>query len=174
MADYNIYIHAISSGNGASNPTASWSSREDGGFFNQTMSQDAKTAGIGGGAGTYFAFQTAKMAAIAQNPDSLISGAFTSIAKAFPIVAAAIAVVKSVEAITDTAIEMTTSETGNHEMSVAWSNFKNGARLLFHPASSALEAFRTERQWQRQNQKLTQQRDLLGDSVINSYTGRGV
>ena len=76
--------------------------------------------------------------------------------------------------ITDTVLDFQALETGYHGNQVGWQNFKQTINNVFHPFSSSINAHKTQRQWAIENQKLKQQRDLLGDSVINSWTGRGV
>ena len=110
MPDYNIYIHAIGTGSATSqNPTLPWSAR-DGGGQSQTTSQ---TSGGASGEGFNAARTIVRAAAYAQNPDSLISTALSNIAKAFPIVAAAVACVKLGETIIDNCIEFSVIETGD-------------------------------------------------------------
>lgn len=175
MADYNIYIHAIGTG-GATNqsPTTPWSQKsegESGGAFSQTQSQ---TSGNVGGGGFNAVKAITKAASVAQNPDSVISAAFVAAAKFVPWVAAAYACVRLGVAIADNVLEFQALETGYYGNQIKWQDWKQGVRNIFHPFSSGINALKTQRQWAIENQKLTQQRDLLGDSVINSYTGRGV
>lgn len=167
MPDYNVYIHAIGTGNGQSNPTVPWSQRESGDGTSQTSSQS-------GGGGVGIARAIIRASSYAQNPDSVISQSLSNVAKAFPIVAAAYAVIKVGESIIDNAIEFVEIETGDYRNGVAWKNFKTNMNIVLHPASSSLQAFKIERQWSRENQRARLSRDLLGDSVINSYTNRGV
>ena len=172
MADYNIYIHAIGTGGATNeNPTVPWSARESGGAFSQTQS---KSSGDIGGGGINAAQAIIKATSFARNPDSAISSAFSSIAKAFPIVAAAYACVKLGEAIVDNCIDFDVIETGNYRTQTEWQNFKSSIKNVFHPISSSIQSYKQTREWNRENYKAKAQRDLLGDSVINSYTGRGV
>lgn len=170
MADYNIYVHAIGTGTASQyNPTTSWSAREGGESLSPTSSQTS------GGASGSAAFGTIiRAAGYASNPDSIISRAFSSLAKAFPIVAAAFAVVQLADGIITTATEFAEIETGDYRFGVKYQNFKTGVHIIFNPVSSTIQSFKTQAQWQRENYKLRAQRELLGDSVINSYTNRGV
>lgn len=175
MADYNIYIHAIGTGGGTNdNPTVPWSQRGQdgsGGAFSQTQS---KTSGSVGAAGNNAAHAIIRAASYAQNPDSLVSSAITAIGKAFPIAAAAYACVKLGEAIIDNVIEFGVIESGDYRFQTGWNNAKRSIHNVFHPISSSVESAKIQRQWEKENKKLQAQRDLLGDSVINSYTGRGI
>lgn len=175
MPDYNIYIHAIGTGGATNaNPTVPWSAREGngGGAFSQTQS---RSSGANVGGDGFNAVKTiTKAANTAQNPDSIISTAIVGLAKFAPWVAAAYACVKLSTAITDTVLDFQALETGYYGNQVGWQNFKQTISNVFHPFSSSINAHKTQRQWAIENQKLKQQRDLLGDSVINSWTGRGV
>lgn len=172
MADYNIYIHAIGTGvASASNPTTPWSAREGGQGLSQTTSQ---TSGDGS-VNVEGAFNAViRTAGYASNPDALISKAVTSLARAFPIIAAAYAVVQLGEAVINNAIEFSEIETGDYRFGVQYQNVKAINNLVFHPVSSVVQNYKAQNQWQRENYKLRAQRELLGDSVINSYTNRGV
>ena len=173
MPDYNVYIHAIGTGGATNvNPTVPWSAREGnvGGAFSQTQSQSSFS--VGGG---YQATRiVTRLANTAQNPDSIVSTAIVALAKVAPWVAAAYACVKLGVAITDTVLDFQALETGYYGNQVGWQNFKQTINNVLHPFSSNINAHKTQRQWAIENQKLKQQRDLLGDSVINSWAGRGV
>lgn len=168
MADYNIYIHAIGTG-GASNqsPTTPWSAREGGDAFSQTESQGGSDA-----SGAVRSFTRA--AAFVSNPDSLVSTGISKLAKFIPAILLAGAVVKISDAILSNVIEFSEIESGDYRNGIAYQNFKIGIHNVLRPISTAINHFKIERQWARENRKLEQQRDLLGDSVINSYTRRGV
>ena len=171
MADYNIYVRAIGTGVASNqSPTTPWSQREDGGGASQTASYSGGSSGTGINA----AFAVTRAAGYAQNPDSIINTGITSIAKALPWVAAAYAVVKLGVSVADNALDFKTIETGSYSSITKWQNFKQSVNNVFHPVSSIVNSYKTNLQWQKENEKLQAQRDLLGDSVINSYTGRGV
>lgn len=169
MADYNIYVHAIGTGgSNAYNPTVPWSAREGGEGSSQTVSQSGDVSG--GGA----ARAIIRAAGYAQNPDSAVGSAFSNALKSIPYVAAAFAVVKLGETIIDNAVEFKALESGDFRSQVSWQNLKTNLNVVFHPFSSSWNSFKVRRQWAREDARASQQRDLLGDSVINSYTNRGV
>lgn len=171
MADYNIYIHAIGTGGStANNPTIPWSAREGGEAVSPTSAFPSNFGADGAGA----AKAIIKASAIAQNPDSILGQAVSSIAKAIPFVAAAYAVVKLGTGIVDTCYEYQTLYTGDYRNQIGWQNFKNRFANILTPVSSSINANKTETQWRIENSKRSQQRELLGDSVINSYTNKGV
>lgn len=174
MPDYNIYIHAIGTGSASGeSPTTPWSARESvGGAFSQTQSMS--NGGNVGGASFSAARFVARAANAAQNPDSVVSSAFAKVAQIFPWVLAAYACVKLGETIIDNVIDFQTIDSGDYRNQIQWQDFKKSISNVFSPISSTISHFKTERQWARENQRRVQERDLLGDSVINSYTRRGV
>ena len=177
MPDYNIYIHAIgTAGSTGENPTVPWSARESGGgAFSPTSSQSGSSGGGGlGGVGSTFARAITKTAGYMQNPDSLVSTGVSMLARVFPWVAVAMAVIKTSESIVNNIVDFSTIETGDYANQVRLNDVKAMMHLVTHPVSTLVQGFKMERQWARENQKLKAQRDLLGDSIINSYTGRGV
>ena len=174
MPDYNIYIHAIgSSGSTSENPTVPWSARQNGGGFSPTSS---KSSGGGNfeGMGANVARSITKAASYMQNPDSLVSSGLGVLAKASPWIVAAMAVIKLGESVANNVVEFSAIETGDYTRQVQLNDIKSMMRLVTHPFSTLVQGYKIERQWARENQRLTAERDLLGDSVINSYTGRGV
>lgn len=169
MADYNIYIRAIGGGgSGFGTQTVPWSQRENGGG-DAPITPQSGTPNVGAFAGTVM-----RASSFAQNPDSIVSAGVGTLAKALPWVAAAYACVKLGTSIEDNIIEFNEIESGDYSTGVAWSNFKNGIRVMFSPFSSAIQTAKSVSQWHRENKKNQAQRDLLGDSVINSYTRRGI
>lgn len=157
-------------GGGSSNPTAPW------GTFSEDKSTDGAFSGGNSTSawGGYVASTVASITRVAQNPDGIIGGAITKIASAIPWVAAAIAVVKLTEYIVDEVQSVNIITSGNHTDQLAWSNFKAGMGVVLHPISTAYNSWKQEEKWRVENQRREQQRALLGDSVINSYTRRGI
>ena len=172
MPDYDIYIHAIG-GSSSENPTVPWSARESGG-----SNAGFPTSPQGGGSVSKEGFNAAmaitKAAGYAQNPDSIIGSAVSGLAKISPYVLAAYAVVKLTVTIIDNATEFNALESGDHRSVNAWQDVKTTVGHVFHPVSSWWNSYKTEKQWSRESARQSQQRALLGDSVINSFRGRGV
>lgn len=162
MADYNIYIHsAISSSTGdATKPW--WGSNP---FISTKNSDDIASQVLNG---------VQKTSNTIMNPDSLIQRGVSAIAKAVPWIAVVYAVIKIGEKIIDTATDYTSMETGDYRSKVDFQNFKANVRRFFMPFSSSINAFRNEREYAIQDEKKRESRILLGDSVINSYSNRGV
>lgn len=172
MADYNIYIHAIGTGSATSNnPTIPWSARGEGSGASQTISMsDGGVEGAGNGV----VKAIMKATGYASNPDSIIAQAWSALGRAFPIIAVACAVVQLGDAIATNVIQFGEIENGDYRMGTSYSNLKIGINNVFHPASTVIQSFKTQQQWKYENKKHQAERDLLGDSVINSYTNRGV
>ena len=170
MADYNIYVHAVGTGSATSqNPTIPWSQREEGvgGAAAQTTSQSG--GGFGNGSVAFMS-----MARYAQNPDSLVSTGMSTLAKLVPALAVAAIVVKTADKLITEVEEINAAETGDHRRIVAYQNFKSRVSSVFTPVSTGVNFLKTINQRSREDSKRALQRDLLGDSVINSYTNRGV
>ena len=166
MADYNIYIHAV--GGGTSSPTTPWGAKG--------------TGGTGGGAGdeTTSSWDSSLLKGVSkatstiQNPDGLVAEAVDKFTSSIPYVAAAIAVVKLGTYLIDESMDVYTTTTGDYRDSVAWDNFKAGFRAVFNPASTLYAKFKEDIRINVENEKRRQHLELLGDSVINSYSKRGV
>ena len=167
MPDYNIYIHAIGTGGATNdNPTVPWSQKEEGGAFSQTTSQ---SSGGNGGVGAFM-----RAATYAQNPDSIISNAIGKYGKAMAIVGAAYACVKLVQSLQDHIMDFADAENGTQLARIKMEDARQGFNNVFNPVHAIAQSNRTIKEWQRENYKAREERDLLGDSVINSYTNRGV
>ena len=165
MADYNIYLHAVNTG-ASNSPTTPWSQKEGGG-----SSQTTIDGGSGSGAS---GLSFSRMAAFAQNPDSAISSGFGMMSKALPWVAAAYAAVKIGISITENVIEFREIESGDHRASTEWGNVKQALNIALHPFSSTIQNLKTVAQWKKQDETARMNQDLVGGSVMNSYTRRGV
>ena len=168
MPDYNIYIHALNTSSPTSNQTIPWTLREE-----PTSTGESNTTPHGGASIGAFGIAS-RIAAIAQNPDSIVAGATSGLMKAAPYIAAAAVVVKLSIAAKETALGAIERELGDYRHSIAWENLKTNVNVITHPFSSTVQHFRTVRQISLNNQRVSLQRELFGDSVINSYTNRGV
>lgn len=173
MADYNIYIHAIGTGsnNGGFNPTVPWSLREGG----EGSSPTEAWSGSSSGSGSFLPLAgIGRTAAFLSNPDSIVGSAVSSAFKFLPIVAAAGIIIKTGLKIYENALDFSILEGGDYSQQVSYQNFRQTISNIFSPFNTTFNAFRQETAWRVENSKKTQQRALLGDSVINAYTNRGV
>lgn len=171
--NYHIYIHqtkeiihkkvvtqkpssfsAPTSGGGNTTPRApSGSGDEEGGGLNYVPRQVP-------GAGVY-------------NGAIRIAKGFSSGASAGGVIAAIVAIVKATEACQKAAGKMNdyvATATGDYTRSIWHSNLASGHSVLMHPISSTWQAGQTEASWYRANQRIEEQRALLGDSAINTLT----
>lgn len=165
MADYNIYIHSITSGgNSSGNQTVPWGSRQDEGGGSPTTPNGSKETGS----------FLSKVLGFAQNPDSLASAGTSAFTKGIPYVAIAMAVVKISEAVVNEYEYWISNEAGEYRGAAIWEDFKTGVNSVLHPFSSTYNHYKAVRQLSRTNQKMQMQRDLFGDSVINSIAARGI
>ena len=166
MADYNIYIHSVTTESN-SNKTTPWGSKTDGsgGDF-QTTPQGSKTSSVGN--------LIKKIATVAQNPDSLAANGISSLAKSIPYVAVAMAILKVCDSVINEAVYFVSTETGMYNSQVTLENIKTGMGNLTKPFSTVMNHIKEDRKIIRQNERLELQRSLFGDSYINSITGKGV
>lgn len=168
MPDYNIYVRAIGTSNASvDNPTVPWSQRE-------TTSPTVPWGQTEGNFTGFNAGRVARTAAIFSNPDSIIGGAISKGMKALPAIAAAYAVIKTIEKVYETCLDFSTLKSGDYGPQIAFENTRKSIGNIFKPVSTSINALRSQTQNQVDNQRRSQNRELLGDSVINSYTNRGI
>jgi len=156
MADYNIYIHSDQS-NGSSSKTSAWNS--DMKPSDETSSWEGKAQQVIG---------------YAQNPDSLVSKGISTIARAIPAVAVAFAVVKLVDKVITTSNSFISTESGDYRSTTIYSNFKGLLKTTLTPFSTTINYLQGEQALRIENRSREQYRELLGDSIINSYSNYGV
>lgn len=150
MPDYNIYIHSANNLGGNTNPTKSWNNQ-------QTNQTDAWTEEYSG----YPVNNT-------DLPAELKNMGWNKIKKAFPVVAAAVAVYKLGIKVIDTIEPFITRESGDYRFNTNFSNYKVGVSMIFNPTSTVLNAATYFQENRIFNRGQEQQRLLLGDSFINS------
>lgn len=161
MADYNIYIHSASDESGTSGtPTTAWSKDNEG------SSSKSNTSG--------WTNKATQAIGFVQNPDALISKGVGAIAKAVPWVAVAYAAVKLGTKAADTYYNFEVLNTGSYTGQMAWNNVKIAFRAGLTPFSTTMQYIYSSQQMRIENQKRQLNRELLGDSEINSYSNRGV
>lgn len=169
MPDYNIYIHAIGTGSngGGFAPTTPWSQREGGDGTTPTQAW-------GGFGGSGVAGAIAGASRLISNPDSIVAGATSSVFKSAAYVACAALVVRTVVFIGSKVEDYNALLSGDEVIVRRRQDVLQGINNLFHPFSASINNFKQKVLLQQENDKRVSQRQLLGDSVINSYTGRGV
>ena len=154
--DYNIYIRSLDGG-GSANPTTPWK-----------MGQETQTT-------SWQAPDAREVISTIANPDTLVAKGVGAVMKAVPWVALAFAVVKGAQSVySDIILPHETMLTGDYRQSVAYSNFQNTMHQIFAPISHAVNYQKAKLEMKIENDKRTQNRLLLGDSELNSYTGVGV
>ena len=151
MPDYNIYIRDGS--RGSQTKTTAWEETE--------------------GKTTAWGEKATETVNAMSNPDSLVSKG-VGLLKAVPYVAAAFMVAKLAQKAFETAHQFQVAETGDYRMTVEMGNFKQTISNIFHPFSSTINYNLAQQQYRIENDRRAQQRELLGDAIINQYTGRGV
>jgi len=151
MADYNIYIHSDQAEE--SHPTKA----------NDNEKSETKSFGDG----------FSKTLGAIQNPDSLLSGAISYVAKSVPAIAGAFAVYKLGEQTIQTVESFRSLASGDYSYQTYFTNKHAEINAIIKPFSTIVNAERTALQIRVQNDRLNQYRQLTGDAIINSY-GKGV
>lgn len=166
MPDYNIYIHAISD-NSQNSPTTPWSNRGGTGASggNNGDGDKNKSNPIG-------AFSRAVNTLV--NPDSLVAQGLSVLQKALPPIAAAFVVVSASEKLASLQCNYLANINGDYRYAHAWNNYQATKNLLFSPVSTIAGAYMESRMRDVEDERRRIQATLLGDSVINSYYGKGV
>lgn len=155
MPDYNIYIHSATNLGGQDNPTKAWSQQN----LQQTEAWNNDYSGY---QQTYNSNT--------ELPDYLKNRGIDALKKAIPAVAIAIAVYKIANKIVSTIEPFITRESGDYRFQTGYSNFKVGMGMIFNPSGTALNALTYFQENRIFNRGQEQQRLLLGDSFINSYS----
>lgn len=158
MADYNIYIHFGGYSNTGNSPTQPWRNNSGGGQMQAWGNQQ-------------------EQAQEDDNIDSvkeLVSKGNSLLKKTFPKVAAAFVAVKVGEKLVESAVDYSALFTGDYRASHTIDNYKAMMHAMVHPFSTTINIIKTNMLNNIENQKRREYRELLGDSIINSYTNRGV
>lgn len=159
--DYNIYLHNVESTE-KNDPTKPWTSSSEA----NTNFQDKLAKGITKGIG------------IAENPDGIVSGAVSkgmgALAKVFPWIAVAYAVLKLTDKVISTANTFITTETGDYRFATQYNNFKAGLGACFRPVSTTINYLQFEQRIRIENKRLSMERELFGDSLVNGGAFYGV
>ena len=166
MADYNIYIHTVST-SGESSPTTPWQLKDDGG---ESTGSSGETVSGGG-----FSPSTAvrRAGAFLTNPDSAIGSVLSSTVAKAGIAAFAVGTLIKITDIVLT--EYSNAEStlgGKSDLSRNIANFKQTIHNIFHPYSMVMDVFRTSQKIRAENAQNEQERLLLGGTLTNSPYGR--
>ena len=165
--DYNIYIHSIGDANVNGSFTMPWSNQERN---NSPTSAWKKPEEI-----------SSAITNPLQTATGLVNQGMNVLAKALPEVAIAYVVVKGVEkaiqladTCISTALPFYEAETGDFIKSRQYNDFKNAIGMIKNPFGTALNIAREHQTIRIENQRRAMKRELLGDSIVNTYTNRGV
>lgn len=166
--DYNIYIR--SSGVAYTNPTTPWNVNST----PETTPWEAQGT-IQEGESILNEFKNATAGSMTSKGGI---GGVVGFLKNIPVVgqlaAVAILAVKTTDKILSFTADTKALALGDYDMQTNYKNFKANVQSLFHPISTMKTRMNFNFELNRLNQKRTLERELLGDSLINQYTGRGV
>ncbi len=173
MADYNIYIHSVGTSNvGSSMQTTPWSQR--GGDSGATTPWGESSGSGGGKGGGNFTNGLLKTAKFISNPDSIISSALGGVLKAAAVVAVAKTVIDIGLSTWEKHADWYELTTGDSSSKLNAQRVRESINFFFNPIGVAIAEYRRIVQRRNENSKREQERLLLGDSVINSYTNKGI
>lgn len=160
MPDYNIYIHTVGNGgNGNANPTTPWSQSEQ---KSQTNVWD----------GSDPTGKAAQYVSLIGNPDTIVSRAVSFGMKAFPAVAAAVVSVGMYWY--QQHLDFSSLLSGDYREKIKFNDTREIFSNILRPVSTTIQSVRFFTQLRLENDRKQANIELLGDSVINSYTNRGV
>lgn len=160
MPDYNIYIHSDSQ-TGTTNPTMAWKN-------------NSPTLPFGGDDFNLDESTVDRLAAQGIQPNELSGYGKFALAKMSPYIAAFMVVAKVIDKVMTTASEYHTMLSGDARFQTGLNDAKSLMQEVLSPGSAAFQMFKLQTTIRLQNAKSEMQRELLGDSVINSYAGRGI
>jgi len=154
MPDYNIFIHTSNEG-GMSSKTKPWANQENG----------------GGDSGSGV-FTVPKSSFEMSNGEMSMEGASTetgaaALGKVSVVAAIAVTAVKVTDKILTSGFSHLETYTGHYEYSMNLNNFKTTINNIFNPFKLAMNYGRRESQFHLQNQRIEQERTLVGNSLLN-------
>lgn len=164
-ANYHIYIHDKTKGNYKSGETKKPTQ--------PTSPINPPDGGDGGGGTSPFIpnggsdkpFTPSTIFKFVENPTSSV---LNMLSQAYPIVKAGVEVAKFAIKVADTAIAYFSTEAGNFGTQIEISNLKQTYTNITKPVSTILNAVKYNQEMRLTNQRYSEQRLLLGDSLINN------
>lgn len=169
-ANYHIYIHDKTKGNyksgGAKKPTQPTSP------IDTPSGGEGGGSGGGGGTSPFFPsggrekpFTPSSIIKFVENPTGSV---LNMLSQAYPVVKVGVEVAKFAIKVADTTIAYFSTEAGNFGTQIRMSNLKQTFTNLTKPVSAILNAVKYNQELRLTNQRYSEQRLLLGDSLINN------
>lgn len=110
-----------------------------------------------------------KIVGAIKNPLGALLG---NIKKAVPEVAVAYLAVKAIDQLVETALPIYAGYTGDYQPSFNYANVKAVIGAVMNPIGLVGDVVTRQMEINKQNLKITQQRMLTGNSIINTYGGK--
>lgn len=130
-----------------------------------TSDSDSGSSGNGGGGMSI----GGTLIKVIKNPlGSLIGGA----SKAAPAVAGALIAIKIADQLVETVLPFYEGYTGDYRPSFNYANAKAAIGAVLNPLGSLSSIATRQMEIYRQNARITQERMLTGNSIINTYGGK--
>ena len=163
MADYNIYIHDVSSNsNGLSSKTTPFSNQSE--EENPASAFSSKVTG---------AFNKSQQFASSGFSGEIQQG-IAILAKAVPWVAIVVAAIKITDKILTTSADLTASANGDYRFQMAYNNVKTIIGNVINPISMGKRMIERDIAFTNHNIETQQKNLLTGNIIINNLSDRGV
>lgn len=95
-----------------------------------------------------------------------------NVSKAVPAIAGSLIAIKVVDQIVETALPFYAGYTGDYTASFNYANVKSAISAVMNPLGTLTSIATRQMEIYRQNTKITQERMLTGNSIINTYGGK--
>lgn len=165
--DYNIYLHSIEQASAFGAFTKPWSNEQQASSPTSAWKQDQDSS--------------ASTPDILDSIESIARQGLNVLAKSVPEIAIGLAIVTSVKtaaSMIDTGIETCLpyyeASQGDYMLGIQYHNIKTALNSLTHPTSAINDFLLNQLRTIKNNERKAMQRELLGDSLVNTYTNRGV
>lgn len=101
-----------------------------------------------------------------------IKGILGKAARKVPAIAAAMIIVKVADEVASTALDLQAGYSGNPRLKMNYSNIKNTLMASLSPVSTLKTYFTRQMEEDLNSQKVSEERTLTGNSIINNYGGK--
>lgn len=137
-----------------------------------------KPSGVGGGNGhvkprNTSTFSKVPSAVPGSNAINSILDIVKNGASVASIAKAGIAVAKTTQKVQETVSKINNyvaSQSGDYSFAMQWDDWAQTQKNIMHPVSGYVNSFFQKEAWAKENQRVSEQRTLLGDTAINTLT----
>lgn len=101
-----------------------------------------------------------------------VKGTLGKAARKVPAIAAAMIIVKVADEVASTALDFQAGYSGNPKLKMNYSNIKNALMASLSPVSTLKTYYTRQMEEELNAQKVSEERTLTGNSIINNYGGK--